>query len=544
MNALPLRAERLFVRSILVAIALLAAFAHSAGASTILGDDLTTEPTWNSTNFSYVQAFNLDGSYYEGSPVAGVLTSMSVRTSGAAGSATATIVHKVSEFSLGGDADFINLGPSIPFSVTLDATAAGHVTTVQTRQKIAVGDQFDYYNTDPGLTIFHEYPDAVGQDMCAYTGFHGVGNTQSYHAGGSCHRTAPMIQGVVEPDADNDGYGDETQDACPSSASTTGACPPAGASFVGDNLAHAPTFSNSGVTLTLAVNQDLSLYAGAPAGGVLTSVRVRTQGSAGTGKIHVLRNTTPLSASAVTFLNVGPDIPFTATADSDPGGHVTEISTRQPFAAGDRLGLTNNTGSMSAYYADAPMDCVFTGSIHEPGTTTAYSGAGCNNFIPLVQGTVEADADGDGYGDVSQDGCPANSTIHSACPTPALIPTPADLSLKAAAAPKGKLSGKSTRSFVIKNNGGVATSALTVKLASKKGFKTLAILPGKCAAAKDKLSCNLKPLAPGASVTIKVRGTVKSKRSVSLKVSVNGASADPTPADNTTRATFKFKLPK
>ena len=32
---------------------------------------------------------------------------------------------------------------------------------------------------------------------------------------------------VVEPDADHDGFGDETQDACPSSAAAQGACPAA-----------------------------------------------------------------------------------------------------------------------------------------------------------------------------------------------------------------------------------------------------------------------------------------------------------------------------
>jgi hypothetical protein len=32
-------------------------------------------------------------------------------------------------------------------------------------------------------------------------------------------------QAVVEPDADADGFGDETQDQCPTNADTTGACP-------------------------------------------------------------------------------------------------------------------------------------------------------------------------------------------------------------------------------------------------------------------------------------------------------------------------------
>jgi hypothetical protein len=36
-----------------------------------------------------------------------------------------------------------------------------------------------------------------------------------------------LISAVIEPDADNDGFGDETQDKCPASAATQGACPAA-----------------------------------------------------------------------------------------------------------------------------------------------------------------------------------------------------------------------------------------------------------------------------------------------------------------------------
>jgi hypothetical protein len=35
-----------------------------------------------------------------------------------------------------------------------------------------------------------------------------------------------LINADIEPDADHDGFGDETQDLCPTDASTTGACPP------------------------------------------------------------------------------------------------------------------------------------------------------------------------------------------------------------------------------------------------------------------------------------------------------------------------------
>jgi hypothetical protein len=36
-----------------------------------------------------------------------------------------------------------------------------------------------------------------------------------------------LVNADVEPDADRDGFGDETQDQCPTNASTQGSCPPA-----------------------------------------------------------------------------------------------------------------------------------------------------------------------------------------------------------------------------------------------------------------------------------------------------------------------------
>ena len=33
-----------------------------------------------------------------------------------------------------------------------------------------------------------------------------------------------MVAGTIEPDADGDGFGDETQDGCPSQAVSQGAC--------------------------------------------------------------------------------------------------------------------------------------------------------------------------------------------------------------------------------------------------------------------------------------------------------------------------------
>jgi hypothetical protein len=47
-----------------------------------------------------------------------------------------------------------------------------------------------------------------------------------------------LVQAVMEPDADRDGYGDETQDGCPTQASTHGACDTSAPSVKRLRLAH------------------------------------------------------------------------------------------------------------------------------------------------------------------------------------------------------------------------------------------------------------------------------------------------------------------
>ncbi len=51
------------------------------------------------------------------------------------------------------------------------------------------------------------------------------GQTATFDAGSFGDR-AVLINADVEPDADGDGFGDETQDACPTDAGTQGTCPP------------------------------------------------------------------------------------------------------------------------------------------------------------------------------------------------------------------------------------------------------------------------------------------------------------------------------
>jgi hypothetical protein len=142
--------------------------------------------------------------------------------------------------------------------------------------------------------------------------------------------------------------------------------------------------------------------------GVLTSARVKTWGGATTVMVRVLK---PDPMLALTFLNVGPEIPIPVSADPGPIGHVSEATgLHHPIAIGDRLGIgyvdpaTSLVAGSSLPAASAV--CGFRpGGGHAVNTSQQYSSAACFAEV-LVQGNVEADADGDGFGDETQDNCP------------------------------------------------------------------------------------------------------------------------------------------
>ncbi len=171
---------------------------------------------------------------------------------------------------------------------------------------------------------------------------------------------------------------------------------------------------------------------GSPSSGILTSVRVRTAGPAVTVAVRVLR------ADGVTpgaFLNVGPETLVPVTADTGiTGGHITEAAgLHHPISMGDRLGIGwTQPGGLTGVYADAfsaSAACAFRqdpDGTHAVDTTVTYNSAGCGVEF-LVQGTVEADADHDGFGDDTQDQCPTDGTTQGPCavaPVSAPAPVP------------------------------------------------------------------------------------------------------------------------
>lgn len=91
------------------------------------------------------------------------------------------------------------------------------------------------------------------------------------------------------------------------------------------------------------------------------------------------------------------------------------FTTSMKATAGERIGMT-----------DTPIGCAslgssiasFTGSV-APGQSYTSDGS-ISNTAPSVWAQVEADADGDGFGDETQDLCSISAQIQAACPTPVL----------------------------------------------------------------------------------------------------------------------------
>jgi hypothetical protein len=104
---------------------------------------------------------------------------------------------------------------------------SGGLNTFPARIPVQAGDHIGSVSSvieEPALT-FTLYCDTElpGDLVGGFLGNPPVGGTAavSIEEGGA---QIPLFVSV-EPDADNDGFGDETQDACPQSAATQGACP-------------------------------------------------------------------------------------------------------------------------------------------------------------------------------------------------------------------------------------------------------------------------------------------------------------------------------
>lgn len=235
-----------------------------------------------------------------------------------------------------------------------------------------------------------------------------------------------LLNADVEADADDDGYGDVTQDLCPSDpgleacdATLTIGAPDltVASQLVGDC---------SGVqtcalwTPSTPAGQDRQRWA-SPIDGVIVRWRVRLAEFAqapaepilGPYRLRAIRK-----ASDTEFSVVGASAFESVPHKLVMSDTVHTFATRIPVLAGDRLAVDlppqkpafpgglrfDPRGGSHALTTPAPPDG---GSFTFPTGSTGS---------PQYNADVEPDADGDAFGDVTQDGCPTDPAIQGACP--------------------------------------------------------------------------------------------------------------------------------
>jgi hypothetical protein len=143
-----------------------------------------------------------------------------------------------------------------------------------------------------------------------------------------------------------------------------------------------------------------------PFSGVITAWTVRAGATPTTEKLKVVR---PLGGNM--FTTVGQ----TGLQSPAPNA-VATYDARIPVLAGDTIGhFIAAVGECSRNPAPGFVESYFAGD-PAPGSTDVYTPSAGYQIDLSV--TLEVDADGDGFGDESQDGCLDNSAVHTDCVPP------------------------------------------------------------------------------------------------------------------------------
>ena len=260
--------------------------------------------------------------------------------------------------------------------------------------------------------------------------------------------------------------------------------------------------------------------------GVITSWSVRNAG--GTIALRVLRGRRDESVEGeLHATNVSESADETGSgSDSAP----QSFGSRQPVEAGDYIGITLVSGSSVGDLASSG-DQLF--EVDGDLALTDVDSTSPENFEALFSARVEPDADGDGFGDESQDACPSRADVQAACPVasppppfvppaPAFVPPPPAFVPPAstAATAKVRLGSRSATfkrgkaAIKLKNANAVGVKGkLSLKLGKKVvGSRSYSLAAGVAQAVKVKL-------AKAARKRIGRRGKVK----LSLIVTAKGA---------------------
>ncbi len=176
---------------------------------------------------------------------------------------------------------------------------------------------------------------------------------------------------------------------------------------------------------------------------------------------------------------------------------VNTFFVRIPVPGGSIIGTNTQAGSGTActFSTGAPGDTVFSraGDLgdNESGAFVSFA----NNLVN-VSAVVEADTDGDGFGDDSQDACPGVAGSVSGCPR-------ADLGISKSVSQSPGAVGNVTYRLSVANGGPDAAPGVVVSDSLSAGQTLLSATStaGSCVGGLS-VSCSLGSLPAGASATV------------------------------------------
>ena len=152
----------------------------------------------------------------------------------------------------------------------------------------------------------------------------------------------------------------------------------------------------------------------ATADGVLTRFSHRANGVAGQVQAIVFADGATASQKTV----VAKSAKLTVTTNT-----LNTFSTRLPIKAGQRLGLGYSANNMAcATAAGYGGDATLVKAPFDADTSTAFVAGGVLSagpgvtFRPNISAVLESDVDGDGWGDITQDGCTQSGQVTAPCP--------------------------------------------------------------------------------------------------------------------------------
>jgi hypothetical protein len=221
---------RLMLTALTAAMALLV-FPHVGHAAVTFGSRLNHDPANSGecmalgapcTIASFIHPSDPNGDPYSGgAPVDGVITKFRIRAFGG-GDKPATFTFRLAEVTLPDpmnptSALAIAAGTGPTATVPADSGGDTPISAFPGRLPVKRGEHLAVDGTNLNATV-----NSSG-DKFSYVFapplVDGEGERGATDATGEL-----LVQAVIEPDADRDGFGDETQDGCPSQSATQGAC--------------------------------------------------------------------------------------------------------------------------------------------------------------------------------------------------------------------------------------------------------------------------------------------------------------------------------